>query len=209
MASQFAAKRIGIMGGSFDPVHRAHLIIAEDAVKNLGLSEVVFIPAFIPPHKQHLQKAEAHHRVNMLQLALDKLPDFSVSELEIKRGGVSYSLDTLNELHGLKADAELVMIIGSDTLVDLHNWYKIDELLDLCEVATFMRPGENSIEKIKNKVKLAERFKEKLISNVFKSRLVDISSTEIRNRVAAGVSIHDLVPSAVETYIVKHRLYQG
>ncbi len=209
MESCPAAKRIGIIGGSFDPLHLGHLIIAQDAVEHLGLSEVVFIPAAIPPHKQQREQVVAEHRLAMLRLALEADARFSVSDIEIRRGGVSYSVETIRGLKESRPEAEWVLIVGSDTLVDLHNWYKIDEVLDLCEVATFLRPGENNLEEIAGKVLVAEHHRKRLIENIVETHLVEISSTEIRMRVAEGRSIRYLVPAEVELYILEHGLYRG
>ena len=206
---QSTARRVGIIGGSFDPVHTGHLIIAQDALERLELGEVVFIPAAIPPHKQHLQQVDAAHRVNMLKLAVETDLRFSVSDIEVRRGGVSYTIDTIRELQADRPECEYVLIVGSDTLVDLHNWYKIDELLNLCEVATFLRPGETSLKDIGQKIQVAETFKEKLLNNVIEAHLIEISSTEIRMRVAEGLGIRYLVPPEVEMYIFEHGLYRG
>ncbi len=202
-------KRIGIIGGSFDPVHLGHLIIAQDAAERLELSGVVFVPAAIPPHKQHLQQASAGHRVNMLKLATEADLRFSVSDIEIARGGISYTFETLCSLRTQYPNDELVLIVGADTLVDLHNWYRIDELIDLCEVASFLRPGESIVEDIADKILLSEVHKEKLLRNIIEAHLVEISSTEVRMRVAEGLGIRYLVPPEVEMYICEHGLYRG
>lgn len=209
MESRSSARRIGIMGGSFDPVHMGHLIIAQDAMERLELSEVIFIPADIPPHKQHLKQVDAQHRFRMLELAIEGDMRFSVSDIELRRGGVSYTYDTVQLLKAGDPGAEWVLIVGSDTLVDLHNWRKTDELLDACEVATFARPGESIEGRIAEKVRVAERHKEKLLRNVIETHLVGISSTEIRMRVAEGLGIRYLVPPEVEMYIFEHGLYRG
>ncbi len=209
MASNPTARRIGIVGGSFDPIHTGHLIIAQDAVELLDLSEVIFIPAATPPHKQHVQRVPAEHRLNMLNLAVEGDEHFTVSDLEIQRSGVSYTIDTVRQLRKTYGTDILFLIIGSDTLVDLHNWYKIEELLSFCEVASFLRPGEDSMESIVEKMQIGEPHREKLLQNVIKSRRIEISSTEIRMRLEEGMSIRYLVPPAVETYIHEQGLYQG
>ncbi|VGO21356.1 nicotinate-nucleotide adenylyltransferase [Pontiella sulfatireligans] len=209
MESRSTAKRIGIMGGSFDPVHIGHLVIAQDAVERMELSEVVFVPAAVPPHKQHLSLADDGHRLNMLKLAVESDIRFSVSDEELVRGGVSYTIDTVRQLKQSIPDAEWVLVVGSDTLVDLHNWYKIDELLDLCEVATFLRPGESALESIAEKVRLPDERKDKLMRNVVDMHLVEVSSSEIRMRVAEGLSVRYLVSPEVEMYIFEHGLYRG
>ncbi len=200
--------RIGILGGSFDPVHIGHLIIAQDAIERLELSEVVFIPAAIPPHKQHLRRINSEHRLKMLRLAVESNPSFSVSEIEVKRGGVSYTVDTLKALREVYSDVALLLIVGSDTLVDLHTWHKTEEILELCEVSTFLRPGEDSLEAIAERIQLPEGQKERLLQNVINAHRIEISSSEIRKRLAEGLGIRYLVPPEVETYIYKHRLYQ-
>lgn len=202
-------KRIGIMGGSFDPVHIGHLVIAQDAIERLELSEVVFIPAAIPPHKQHIRQVDAEHRINMLKLALEQDLRFSVSDVELQRGGVSYTIDTARALKAERPDVEWMLIVGGDTLVELHNWYKIDELLELCEVASFLRPGDDSLDGVAEKIMLSDAQKERLLGNVIDAHLIEISSTEIRMRIAEGLSIRYLVPPEVEMYIFEHGLYRG
>ena len=203
-----AVRRVGIMGGSFDPVHIGHLIVAQDAIERLELDEIVFVPASIPPHKQHLQQIDAGHRLNMLRLAADTDMRLSVSDIEILRGGVSYTYDTLLKLRDENPHDQWVMIVGSDTLVDLHNWYKVDEILELCEVASFLRPGESSVDEIRDKIKLPADQKDQLMGNLVEAHLIEISSTEIRMRVAEGLGIHYLVPPEVEMYIFEHGLYR-
>jgi nicotinate-nucleotide adenylyltransferase len=202
-------KKIGIIGGSFDPVHIGHLIIAQDAAERLELSEVIFVPAAIPPHKQHLQQADIEHRINMLKIALEGDIRISVSDIEMRRGGVSYTIDTVRELRALHPDSELVLIVGSDTLVDLHNWYQPEELLSLCEVASFLRPGENSVDQIAEKICFSTTQKKAVMKNLIEAHQVEVSSTEIRMRVAEGLGIRYLVPPEVEMYIYEHSLYTG
>jgi nicotinate-nucleotide adenylyltransferase len=203
------AKRIGIIGGSFDPVHVGHLIVAQDAVERFELNEIVFVPAAIPPHKQHLRQIGADHRLNMLRLATETDLRFSVSDMEAVRGGVSYTYDTVRALRDGRPDVEWVLVVGSDTLVDLHTWYRIDELLELCEVASFLRPGESCVDEIKEKIGLAEPHRTRLLGNLVEAHLIEISSTEIRMRIAEGLGIRYLVPPEVEMYIHEHGLYRG
>lgn len=202
-------RRVGLFGGSFDPVHSGHLIIAQDALEKLELDEVVFIPAAVPPHKQHIQQASAEHRVSMLSMAVESDLRFSVSDSELNRGGVSYSFDTVCDFIKELPYTDLVLIVGSDTLVDLHNWYNIDELLELCEVASFMRPGESDLKQIREKIGLSDENKERVLANAFESHMFDVSSSEIRMRVAEGLGIRYLVPTEVEMYIYEHGLYRG
>lgn len=202
-------RSIGILGGSFDPVHIGHLIVAQDAAERLELSEVVFIPAAVPPHKQHIQQIAAEHRLNMLRLATESNVRFAVSDLELVRGGISYTVDTLQELRRIYPEAELVLIVGSDTLAQMHTWYRPDEILQLCRVAAFLRPGEESVEAIAQKLKLPDELRQKLVENVVDAHRITVSSSDIRMRLAEGLSIRYLVPPEVEMYIYEHGLYQG
>ena len=208
MAVNASRKRIGIIGGSFNPVHFGHLIVAQDAIEHLELSEVVFMPAAIPPHKQGLIQADSQHRVKMLDLAVESDIRFSVSDDEIQRGGISYTFDTVTELLESQDGVELFLIVGSDTLIDLHNWYKVEGILERCNIATFMRPGLDELDMVMGKVELPQAFREQLRENVFSPHLIEISSSEIRMRVAEGLGIRYLVPSEVEMYIYEHGLYQ-
>lgn len=209
MADMPAARRIGLFGGSFDPIHIGHLIIAQDAADQLGLDEVLFIPAAVPPHKRHRERASDEARLAMVKLAVESNPLFSVSEVEVERGGISYTYETVADLAREHRGCGLFLIIGSDTLVDLHNWYKIDELATLCEFCSFMRPGESDPDQIRQKIGLSPKLKERVISNMFESRMIGISSSEIRSRIAAGQGIRYLVPAAVENFILEHGLYRG
>ena len=209
MEIKSSTKRMGIFGGTFDPVHMGHLVIAQDAAEKLDLSEIIFVPAAIPPHKQHLQQSSSEHRLNMLHLAVESDMRFAVSDIESNRGGVSYTFDTICELKAERPNVELVLIVGSDTLIDLHNWYNIDELLELCEVASFMRPGESDFQLIQQKVELSEHHKKRVLENAFKSHMVGISSSEVRMRIAEGLGIKYLVPPEVEKYIFEQGLYRG
>ncbi len=209
MADMPATRRIGLFGGSFDPIHIGHLIIAQDAVDQLGLDEVLFIPAAVPPHKRHRERATDEARLAMVKLAVESNPLFSVSEVELERGGISYTCETVADLAREHRGCGLFLIIGSDTLVDLHNWYKIDELATLCEFCSFMRPGESDPDQIRQKIGLSPKLKERVMSNMFESRMIGISSSEIRSRIAAGQGIRYLVPAAVENFILEHGLYRG
>ena len=189
-------------------MHLGHLIIAQDAAEHLGLSEVVFIPAAVPPHKQNAQQVAAEHRLNMLRLALQDNERFSVSDVEIRRGGLSYTADTVEAMEAAFQDADLYLIIGSDNLAELHKWHRIEELLERCKVATVLRPGTGSLKRMREKIRLPEPIREALLEQVVVSHQVGISSSEIRGRIAAGKSIAYLVPQAVASYIYTHGLYQ-
>ena len=188
-------KKIGIFGGTFNPVHTGHLILAQDALERFGLDRVLFIPCAHPPHKKPNCLAPASHRLGMLKAALKDDSRFAISDMEIKRGGVSYSIDTLRELRRMFPTSVLYFIVGADSLNELRSWRKVGELQKLCIFIAMGRPG------------YAVRGSSKVM--LFKGHLVDISSSEIRKRIAEGRRIRHLVPKAVERYINSRRLYQS
>ncbi len=199
-------KRIGILGGSFNPVHNGHLIIARDAMRGCGLSEVLFVPCNKPSHKDNIL-VPAVHRLEMLSIALKNLPGFTASDADIRRGGITYSVDTVSQLTRERADAELVFIIGSDTLQDLHQWRDIEELFRLCRFAVMTRPGYEPAAVLKQS-RLTEQQREVLLRNVLKGSRTSISSSDIRARIARGLNITHMVPREVADYIVKNHLYE-
>lgn len=201
--------RLGIFGGTFNPVHLGHLIMAQDAIEAFDLGRVVFVPCATPPHKPGVALAPAAHRLAMLESAIEGDLRLEVSDLEIQRGGTSYTIDTLRALATENPGVELVFIIGADSLVELHLWRSIDELLGLCRVVTIARPGVN-LEALKAAdLKLGAPWPEKLLADVRTGHLVNVSSTDIRYRVAEGMSIRYLVPPGVEMYIAEHSLYRS
>lgn len=199
--------RIGILGGTFNPVHMGHLILAQCAVEAFELSKVLFIPCVSPPHKDSSRLITADHRMAMLEAAVEDSLCFEVSDIEIERGGRSYSVDTVNELRSMYPVEKLYFIIGSDTLLELHLWRDIYELLKLCTFITFSRPGFSAGSITAKDLHLDSPWPERLLENFTKGRQVDISSSDIRYRIAEGMSIRYLVPSVVEMYIAEHGLY--
>ena len=201
-------ERIGLMGGSFDPVHLGHLGIAQDAAEQLKLSQVVFVPAARPPHKQHVQQAAPEHRLRMIELAAESDPRFSVSDIECRRSGLSYTVDTVAGFRRIHPQAALYLLMGSDTLAELHTWHRTEELLEMCEVATLLRPGADDLDWIRKQIRLTRVQTEKVLTHVIDVHRMDVSSTEIRARIAAGRDISRLVPPAVEAYIHENALYR-
>lgn len=186
------------MGGTFNPIHYGHLIASQEVKEKLGLDKIIFIPSAHPPHKDERELAPASHRLNMLKLALGKDPYFSISTLEIDRGGKSYSFQTmraLSKIYGPKA--EFFFILGTDAIRDIFTWKKVDEFLSLCRLIVINRPGF-SIRHLKKKMPPF---------HFVRVTPVAISSRAIRKRVEQGKPIRYLVPEKVEFYIKSHRLY--
>ncbi len=200
------APRVGLLGGSFDPVHIGHLIIAEEARVRLGLSRVLFVPAGQPYMKAERGITPARQRLEMVQLAVESNPYFEASSIDIDRSGPSYTVDTLDVLRSaLPRGRELYFIIGWDGLQSLPLWREPRRILDMCWLVAVPRPGavqpdlkeiEEAIPGLSERVIMLDR------------PLLSISSTEIRERVARGTSIRYLVPDAVAKYIEKHQLYR-
>jgi len=134
-------QKLGILGGTFNPVHHGHLILAQDALEHFGLDRVLFIPSAQPPHKRSEKLATAEHRLAMLRAAIGDDPCFEVSTIELERQGPSYTIETIKALRATRPEAMLHFIIGTDSLLELHQWYQIGELLGLCEFVTMLRPG--------------------------------------------------------------------
>ena len=196
---------IGVLGGTFDPVHNAHLIVAEEAKNRLNLVEVIFVPAGQPWLKVNRPITPAEHRLQMLRLALADKPYFKLSTMEIERTGPSYTVDTITELRGqLDAGDEIFFILGQDNLVQLPQWWEPSRLIQLCYLVAVPRPGsaspnlkvlEAGLPGISQRVMLMDK------------PHIDISASVIRDRVARGLSIRHLVPEPVNRYIKENRLY--
>lgn len=195
-----------MFGGSFDPVHMGHLTIAQDAVEQLELDRLIFVPAAIPPHKQDQVLTEGRHRFEMLQLATEGNLSFEVSDMELQRGGVSYTFDTMKQIQFEHPGAELFFIVGLDSLTILHSWRNVDKLLELCTIVPFARGGEDPA-KIADQIQLSKDWKTRLLERLIRIHEIEISASEIRMRLAEGLSIRYLVPPEVEMYIAEHGLY--
>ena len=197
--------KIGIMGGTFDPIHFGHLAMAESVREIFSLDEVLFIPSARPPHKVEKIVTPEVHRLMMTYLATQSNDKFQVSPMEILRDGLSYTLDTINELEKkFGKDTELFFIIGADSMVDLPKWYHSRELVSKVHFIATTRPGvEVDLNEVKN-------FFGESAKNIYQVAVagLEISSTDIRERVKNGKSIKYLVPEVVEEYILKENLYK-
>jgi len=194
--------RIGLYGGTFDPVHLGHLIVAEQARGELGLSRVFFVLTPNPPHKPPLSISPGSHRLAMLKLALNDHPAFEVSTVELERPGVSYTVDTLRHFRAQSefANAEFFLILGADSLLDFKNWREPQAIIRLAKLAVYARPNLDLRQ-------VAPEFWQ--AADFLSGPQVEISATEIRQRCSRGVSIRYLVPEAVRNYIFEKQLYQN
>ena len=197
-------ERIGLLGGTFDPPHMAHLILGEYTADALGLSRMLFLPAADPPHKRDDIKLPVEHRLAMLELALRQNPRFAVSRVDIDRPGPHYSADAVRIVQEQYPDAELFFVMGSDSLHDLLKWHRPDLLIERCQLAVVRRPG-SPVDPAMHEAELpglAQRV------TMVDAPLLEISSTLISERVGQGRSIRYLVPDSVFTYIHDNELYR-
>jgi nicotinate-nucleotide adenylyltransferase len=201
--------RIGVFGGTFDPVHMAHLIIAEQCREQAELDQVWFIPAARPPHKQDRTVTPFAHRMEMLALAIAGNPAFRSDELEKDRPGSSFTVDTLSELQQRHAGMDFWLILGSDCLPDLPHWREPARIAQLAGFLVWERPGWPSWSTEKLRAALGLPASHELRHCLVHGPLVDISSSDVRRRTAEGRTIRYLVPRAVGCYIETHRLYRA
>jgi len=199
-------RKIGILGGTFNPIHIGHLIIAQDAMEQFGLDCVKFIPSATPPHKKYEGNATAAQRLAMVRLAIRGNARFEADDIEIRRGGTSYSVDTLTSLRRRDPQAQFYFIIGADSLQELHRWREVGRLVRLCTFVIVVRPGFEPRRVVDPKLDAATR--RRLRQHVLRGHACDIASRDIRARVARGESIRYLVPDAVLQYINRHKLYR-
>ena len=201
-------RRIGILGGTFNPVHIGHLLLAQAAREACGLERVLLMPCHTPPHKSCETPASAADRLEMVRLAVAGDPGLETCELEIERGGVSYAVETMGAFHARQPDCAPYFIIGMDSLREMHLWRRADDLLRLCEFITVERPGiDRPVSP--DELRLPAPWPQRLLAGVIRGRPCEVSSSEIRRRVAERRPIRYLVPSAVEQYILRRGLYAG
>jgi nicotinate-nucleotide adenylyltransferase len=191
--------RLGVYGGSFDPVHLGHLILAEQCREAARLDEVLFIPAPRPPHKLARELTPFSRRVEMLELAISGHPVFQVSQMEKDRPGPSFTVDTLRQLQQERPEAELHLLVGSDVIPDLPSWHEPAQIAKLATLVVATRPSWPLPAELPKDFRFI----------IVEMPQVDISSTDLRNRLASGRSVRYFVPRAVECYIQTHHLYQS
>ncbi|MFC1908160.1 nicotinate-nucleotide adenylyltransferase [Chloroflexota bacterium] len=196
---------IGVLGGTFDPIHMGHLILAEDVRARLNLTEILFVPAGQPWLKEDSPISPAVHRFEMVRLTIADKPYFKISTTEIERAGPSYTVDTITELKTqLEAEDELFFILGWDNLAELPQWHDPSRLITMCRLVVIPRPGHSPPD-----LKALEAIIPGLSQRVMlmDKPEIDISASIIRNRAALGLSLHHLVPDPVGEYIRQHKLY--
>lgn len=198
--------KIGIYGGTFDPIHNGHIAVANAVKREFGLDCVVFVVAADPPHKLNSNRTPGEIRLQMVQAAVDGEKGLVVSDIELKRGGISYTVDTLMEFHRLYEDAKLYFIVGADMLIDFPTWYKPAEILKLATLVAAGREGSRSHDEL---CAAAERIKEQFGGKVIVSLTNGplISSTDIRQRVYDALPVNNLVPLKTELMIYERSLY--
>lgn len=198
-------QRIGVIGGTFDPIHYGHLAAAEEARVRVNLEKVLFSVAGLPPHKLDEEVTPAEHRLAMVQLGIFSNPDFELSRVDVDRSGPSYTVDTISILQEQWGQgAEMFFILGLDSLVEVPTWHQPERLIQLCHLVAVARPGfevdmrqlEDSVPGISSRVEIIGMPE------------VDISSSDLQQRVREGLPIRYQVPEEVERYIREHRLYQ-
>lgn len=208
---------MGLLGGTFDPVHDGHLATARAAQQALHLDAIWFVPSARPPHRPDSPRASEYHRVAMIRLAIAERAGWEVCELELRRQGPSYTYDTLRELQHDRLPSQIFFITGADAFAEIATWHRYPDLLDLAHFVVVARPGF-SIERLRRRVPaLASRMIEPAdlaVCSTPRVILVEaetpaVSSTGIRERAAAGQSLVNLVPSAVAAYIAQHDLYSS
>jgi nicotinate-nucleotide adenylyltransferase len=197
--------KIGLMGGTFNPIHLGHLLISEYIRTNFPLDKIIFIPSGNPPHKEYDDIVSSQHRLNMVVLATQENPYFEVSKNEIERQGKSYTVDTLMEFKDIYPNDELYFIIGEDSLYNLRNWKDPEKLF--C-IINFIVIGRNNLEDKNMLTKISElNVKYGATIHYIDGPIIQISSTDIRNNIKNFQSIKYLVPETVEKYIIDNKLY--
>lgn len=216
-------QRIGILGGTFNPIHYGHLAAAEEVRETLKLNFVLFIPSYLPPHKHEEQIPSAKYRAEMVRLAIAGNAHFALSDIEVKREGRSYTIDTIGQVGQLYPGSELFFITGVDSFLEIETWKQWEQLLTLCAFVVLSRPGYrfSDLMKIDFMKKAADELSSldrgdikqaNIQTGAFRLYLelishFDISSRDIRKRIRERRSIKYLLPEAVEHYIIKNKLY--
>lgn len=199
-------RRIGILGGTFDPIHYGHLAIAEDVRTRLELEDVLFVPTGSPPHKQGRPISPAADRVAMVELAIADNPGFRLSRADVDRPGPSYTVDLLRVLQAEHPDARLVFVVGGDSLAELPTWHAPEQLLERCQLVAVNRPGHPPVD-LARLESIIPRARERILA--LSGPELNVSASALRRRVREGRPIRYLVPEAVRAYVEEHGLYRN
>ena len=202
-----AIRKIILFGGSFDPIHNGHLEMAKVVREQLNADDFIFIPARRSPHKSNSPKADGIDRVKMIQIAVEGTAGLSVSDCELDRPEPSYTFDTVEYFGQHYPDAELFWLVGADAIADLDRWYRITELVDICNVCVMYRAGYEKPKFDSLAERLGRQRVEKLTRNVVETPLIDLSSTQIRQDLEANLDVRALLPAGVYDYIKDKKLY--
>ncbi len=198
-----------LYGGSFDPIHHGHLVVARAVAERLALDRVIFLPSAHPPHKSPEDLTDAATRAQMVRLAVAGDPLFDVSDFDLSRTGPSYTIDTIEHFQGeLGRDVEISWLIGADSLPDLPSWHRGADLVECCRIITAARPGWGRLDRTRLRDVFTVAQIERLESGIVDTPLIEISSTDIRRRVGNGRSIRYLVPECVREFIEARSLYR-
>ncbi|MBW8035017.1 MAG: nicotinate (nicotinamide) nucleotide adenylyltransferase [Planctomycetes bacterium] len=201
-------KSILLFGGTFDPVHNAHVRVAEVAAEHLNAQQVIFIPVRRSPHKNFNPLASDQDRLKMIQLAIESFPNFTVSDCEFKRPEPSYTIDTIEYFkRQMGKNVPLYWLVGADTIKDLLYWHRIGEIIDKCNLAIMRRAGFPLPDLSLLEAHLGKKRVEKLNADTINTPSIDLSSTEIRARLAAGEDVSDMISEEVMRFIAKNALY--
>jgi len=198
--------KLGIFGGTFDPVHYGHLILAETAREACRLNEVRFLPAYSPPHKRNQRITTGKQRVEMLEFATAGFPEFVVDQRELKREGTSYTVETLTEMTEQFPNAELHFLMGADSLIDLPNWKEPQRMASLAKIIAVNRDNSSSEDLHQVVSNLPDSIQRSVI--ILEMPQIGISASDLRLRISEKHSIRFLTPRPVERYILEHRLYR-
>lgn len=211
MKKEKKIQSIGVFGGTFNPIHNGHLLIAEEARTRLKLDKVIFIPSANPPHKEMSGLVEGRHRLKMIGSAIKNNPFFMASDIELKRGGRSYSIETIKTLkEKYSKGTKVFFIMGADSILEFMTWKNWEDLLKLCNLVVSPRPGYKvnlNATKSKMQRKLCDK---SLVKNIYfiETSAFDISSTEVRKSIKKGGSVKYFIPEGVIEYINKNKLYK-
>lgn len=204
-----AKKKIALFGGTFDPIHIGHITVASYAAEYIGAVKTIFVPVKLSPLKNFSPKASDTDRMKMASLAISENKKFELSDYELKKSDTNYTLDTVKYFQAqFGGEAAIYCLIGADNLGDLTRWYKINELVDTCNLSLMYRAGYAQPDISRLVESLGQERVDKLQKNIIQTPLINISSTEIRKRLATGEDTTDLLCPLVADYISEHNLYQ-